>query len=410
MQEKKIPKIVRWWVTPKLPIEHILQETKDIRITLRKWLVHPIKRRLARHYLNFLKRFFGLKVIAITGSAGKTSTKDMIYHILSLSKKTVRTYKNIDPIYNIPSTILSTNPLTKYLILEMGVEFPGEMDFYLWLAKADVAVITNIYPTHLEFLKSVNGVATEKSKLIKYLGPKDWAILNSENSQTRKFSTLTKAKTIFYGKGGIVRASDLSYTKDMKTNFTLCIKKDKIVTQLPMLGEQYVSNALAASAVCCVLGCSIGQIKKGLEKLIPPEHRMRPIFLKNKAIIFDDSYNNNPQAAKETIELFVKLSKDKKKIFVMGDMKELGKFEVKYHREIGKLINRFGIDIFIGVGSAVKHTSKEVSKKISPENVFLLDRWEQVLDVLKPLLERNVNVLIKGSRSIGLDNVVLELS
>src|SRR3989344_2587811 len=134
---------------------------------MKKILIHPIKRRISKLYLIFLRRFFGLKVIGITGSAGKTSTKEMIISILSLKARTVASFANIDPVYNIPTTILRCTPLTKYLVLEMGVEYPNEMDFYLWLVKPDVGVITNIFPTHTLFLKDIEGVYKEKSKLIK---------------------------------------------------------------------------------------------------------------------------------------------------------------------------------------------------------------------------------------------------
>ncbi len=106
-----------------------------------RWFIHPIKRKIAKYYLAFLKRFFGIKIIGITGSVGKTTTKEMVASTLKLQGPTVCSYANIDQIYNLPTTILRARPWTKYLVLEMGVEYPGEMDFYLWLAKPDIGVI-----------------------------------------------------------------------------------------------------------------------------------------------------------------------------------------------------------------------------------------------------------------------------
>ena len=185
----KVNPIIRWWVTPKLPENHIFiggdsrpkESSALLGIYIRRWLIHPIKRRIAKYYLAILRRFFGLKVIGITGSTGKTTTKEMITSILRQEGKTTSSYANIDPVYNIPSTILRCSPSTKFLVLEMGVEFPGEMDFYLWLAKPDIGVVTNIYPTHTLFFGDVEGVYKEKSKLVKGLNTNGVAVLNGEN-------------------------------------------------------------------------------------------------------------------------------------------------------------------------------------------------------------------------------------
>lgn len=138
-------------------------------------------------------------MVGVTGSAGKTSTKEMLYSILKEKGKAERSPANIDPTFNIPTTILRCKSPIKYLVLEMGVEFPGEMDFYLWLAKPQIGIITNIYQTHTLFFKNPTGVAKEKGKLIKNLNRKDTAILNENNPHTRQLGKETKAKVIWFG-------------------------------------------------------------------------------------------------------------------------------------------------------------------------------------------------------------------
>src|SRR3989344_3528645 len=133
--DKNINPILKWWMTPKLPAEHIFIKPEDrpkgainsIKIYSRKWVLHPLKRRIAKYYLILLQKCFGLKVVGITGSAGKTTTKEMLASILKQRGETIYSYANIDPVYNIPTTILKCSPSTKYLILEMGVEYHGEM-------------------------------------------------------------------------------------------------------------------------------------------------------------------------------------------------------------------------------------------------------------------------------------------
>lgn len=376
---------------------------------LKKRVIHPIKRLLAKYYLFLLRNLFGLKVIGITGSAGKTTTKEMVASILSKDGKTIASCANIDPVYNIPTTILRCRPSTKYLVLEMGVEYPGEMDFYLWLVRPDIGVITNIYPTHLLFFKSVEGVLGEKRKLVRSFNKDGLAVLNAGNPYLRKLEKKIKAKVVWFGDKRQVRAKNIRYSNDFKTTFTLIIDTGEEDIRLPILGKQFVENALAAASVGFCLGLSIHIIKEGLQTYRLPEHRMKVIKLKNGSVVFDDSYNNNPEAAKNALKIFHDISRNKKTVVVMGDMLELGKDELKYHIELGKQVSKYRFNYLIGVGKASFNVVKIASKYIGEKHCWWLENRNGVLKVLKPLLRKNTLVLIKGSRSIGLDQVVSRL-
>ena len=416
MKSNNIPIFIQWWVTPKLPKEHIFV-TPELRpkgllnmerIYFRKWLIHPIKRRIAKYYLIVLQRVYGLKVIGITGSAGKTSVKDMISSILKEKGKTVSSYKNIDPIYNIPSSILKCRPSTKYLVLEMVVEFPGEMDYYLWLAKPSIGVITNIYPTHTEFFKNTDGVFREKVKLTSVIQKDGFLILNSEDKYTPKAVKKTKAKVILFGNDGKIKAKDIRYSRNFKSVFQLNLGKNKLIVKLPVLGKQFVSNALAAASVGAVLGLKTREIAKGLQDLQKPEHRMEILKTKSGAIILDDSYNNNPKAAMEALETLEQLANNKRKVVVFGDMLELGGSERMYHKKLGEIINTHEIDKFIAVGKAAKVTYDQVKRK--NESAVWVSDQKSVDNELRPFMRKNRIILIKGSRSIGLDKLVSRLS
>ena len=245
---------------------------------VKKYLYHPIKRKIAKYYLAFLRKVFGLKVIGITGSAGKTTTKEMLASILKLKTKTVFSYANIDPVYNIPTTILKCFPWTKYMVIEMGVEYPGEMDYYLWLAKPDVGVITNIYPTHTQFFKNIDGVFAEKAKLIKNLKVDDVAVLNIDDRYLKDLGKLTKSRIIWFGKDSEVMSTDEVITDDFHTGFNLIFNnetEDKVYVDLNITGKQFIQNALAASAVAKVYGFSLKEIKRGLESFQSQDHRMK---------------------------------------------------------------------------------------------------------------------------------------
>src|SRR3990172_114436 len=414
IEMRKINPFVHWWMAPNLPKEHIyipLEKRpkglyQKLRLYLRKWIVHPIKRRMAKYYLLFLQRYFGIIVIAITGSAGKTTTKEMLASILRLKGKTVASYKNIDPVYNIPMTILKCRPGTRYLVLELGVEYPGEMEFYCWLVKPNIGIITNIYPTHIQFFGSIKGVANEKENLIRHLPKSGFAILNRDNKYLRNFANKVKVKVIWYGKGCEISAENSALTSNMRTRFVLVIKESKINIHLPMIGNQFVENALAAASAARVLGINLKQIKKGLENYEKPEHRMNVIKLRSGALLVDDSYNNNPEAAKKSLRTFKEIAGNKETIVVFGDMLELGNFEKEYHRQLGELISSLGFNFLIGVGELSKNTVEIAGKKLKKNRLFWVGSEGEVDAILKPLLKKHRAVLVKGSRSIGLDNLV----
>lgn len=358
-------KLVQWWMTPEFPLIHL----KDNTSCVKKWFFHPIKRRIARWYLKLLQKFGDIKVIVITGSAGKTTTKEMLASILKIDNLTVYSKENIDPVYNIPTTILRTPFETKYLILETGVEYPGEMDFYLWLAKPDVGAITNIFPTHLEFMGSVKGVLSEKSKLVLNLSKNNIAVLNAEDSELKNISKNIKAKIVWF-KGS---------------------------------GNPILQDSLAAEAIAKSLGIGAGKIKNGLASYQKPKHRLSVVELKSGAIVLDDSYNSNPGAAFATLKFFEDIAYGKRKIAVLGDMKELGEYEEKYHREIGREISMLNFKVVIGVGSAIRYLIDEVD---GSTKTYIVENQEMVLPLLKPYLRKGNCILIKGSRSIGLDKLV----
>ncbi|OGM78046.1 hypothetical protein A2188_01240 [Candidatus Woesebacteria bacterium RIFOXYA1_FULL_43_9] len=397
----KINSLIQMWVGKGLPREHIFIKSADkpktlsglTRVYFRKWVVHPLKRKIAKYYLMVLRRFFGLKVVGITGSCGKTTTKDMLASILKeatgsrigsgmTAKKApqrfpngilggesvVFSFANIDPVYNIPTTILKCRPRTRYLVLEMGVEYPGEMDYYLWLATPDIGVITNINPTHTEFFKNVDGVFTEKSKLVKALPKTAMAVLNKNDTHLQKLAGKLKAKIVWF-----------DGTDEKKVLL------------------QNSDNLASVKTVARKLGVSEDKIKKGLANFVPQDHRMKLIHHPSGAVIVDDSYNNNPKAADFSIREFVKLAGKNQKSLIFGDMLELGSLEASEHRKIGDLITQIDFDQVILVGKAVKNI------KVPGAGYF--STWQEARPAFEKLLVGGNYLLVKGSRSVGLENL-----
>ncbi|HJZ05514.1 hypothetical protein A2634_03455 [Candidatus Amesbacteria bacterium RIFCSPHIGHO2_01_FULL_48_32] len=332
--------LIRLWLGP-LPKEEIFPEKKPNFFL--HWFVHPIKRRLAKYYLLLLQKTFGLTVIGITGSVGKTTTKRMLQAILPNS---IATADNITPTYNIPTTILHTPPWTKYLILEMGVEYIGDMDFYLWLARPDIAIITPINLTHTVYLKNLKTITNEKEKITKY------------------------AKHI------------ITY-KDVKAT-------------------GYEVNKALVTKVAHLLG-----ITPNFSSYAPAPHRMNFINLKNGSILIDDTYNANPLATQEALKTLVRTATNHKKtpVFVFAQMNELGQYEKSAHQKIGLEIRKLGIRNLFCLGPATKHTIQSAGFGEYCKNQENL--YKALMKI--GILDLGFVTLIKGSRSWHLENLVEKL-
>jgi UDP-N-acetylmuramoyl-tripeptide--D-alanyl-D-alanine ligase len=376
-----IEQMIQWWMTPKLPRQDIyelpLLKNKSQMAKwshyFTAWITHPIKRRLAKQYFEFMKKYSKVRVIGITASAGKSTTVELLKSILSLDGSTVATPHSIDPVYNIPNTILKCKPNTKYLILEMSVEFPGEMDYYLWLCQPDIGVILNIFPTHLSNFGNVNGVLAEKSKLVVSLNSNDTAVLNKNDIHLKKLAANLKCKVAWF---------------DSKSDLLQ-------------------NNINAAIKIADILGVNKNKIIKGILLFKNPQHRLQLIKLNNGVQILDDTYNSNPEAANMALDYFAKNAKGKW-IAVVGDMLELGDFEKEAHVNLGKKLSRMNFTCVVGVGKAIKYTLDSISnpkiKKIMTKN-----STEAIIKI-RPLITKDVSLFVKGSRSIGLDSLISELS
>ncbi len=382
MNNKKISSFVQWWMTPLLPAHDIYElpllidktpflEKKHL---ISQWLIHPIKRRIARIYLKVLQKFTNITVVGITGSAGKTTTKEMLYSILKLDGKTICTKGFIDPVYNIPNTILKTPFNTKYLILEMGVEYPGEMDFYLWLAQPHIGIITNIFPTHVEYLIDANGVLKEKSKLVKSISSNGIAVLNSGDSKLKTLKNKLISKIVWFE----------SNENPLK------------------------QNANTAKAVAESLNVDEKYIKAGLNSYTPAAHRLSTISLKNGAKILDDSYNSNLEAALSTLRYF-NSNFHGKKICILGEMRELGEFTKVSHISLGKAVAKSNFSYVICVGDSMKYLIEEVNNNSPKTKTFLLSDYDEIIRLIKPLLRSDTSLLVKGARSLRLDKIVSKL-
>jgi UDP-N-acetylmuramoyl-tripeptide--D-alanyl-D-alanine ligase len=377
--------LLHFWTGP-LPKEELLPD-RPLNPFLH-WFVHPVKRHLAKYYLYILQHVFGLKVVAITGSTGKTTTSNMLYSALSLSNPTIKTADSTTSTYNIPTTILKCSPSTKYLILEMGVEYPGDMDFYCWLAKPDIGVLLNVTAVHASFLGSVENIRSEKSKLLKYskisLTASDFPkIISSQITPDLKTEIILKIKN--------------SLAKRKIEEFDL-----KVV--LSLIGTHYAQNVAAVTAVISRLGLPVSTINEGLESITPSLHRFNLIKLNNGNLLIDDSYNSNPISAPASLNALTEIAAvtNKTPVLIFSQMNELGQYEKAEHEKIGLLIKKLGIRNLFCIGPATEYLIESAGfGKCYATQDDLLTAFKKLYT-----LHSKFCILVKGSRSWHLENLV----
>ena len=371
--------------------------------------VHLLRIYLARQYVKlYSKDLF----IAITGSVGKTTCVNASLAVLSEKFKTLATLPNLDPVLNIPVTLLKLTPQIKKVILEMGIEHKGQIDFYLSLVKPYVVVVTKIAYAHCEFLGDLNEILQEKGKLIEQLPEKGVAILNWDDQYSKKLAEKCKGTIIYYGtdpKNCTIWADNIKI-EDFRTTFELNLGVERVKVNYQLLGLHQVYPALAAAALGVLFDIPLTKIKIGLESVQPQEHRLQALQGPNGSIILDDTYNSNPAALEAAIDTLLKIPA-RRRIVVLGEMKELGKYSDTLHRQIAQIIYKEKIDmVILGQGDV----------KIIADELKSLGFWEEKLQwdlqnsqivsrLLKTLAKGDV-CLIKGSRAVRLDEVVKRIA
>lgn len=346
--------------------------------------------------------------IGITGSVGKTSTAKACLAVLSQKFPTISTSENLDPILNIPITLLNLRPKIKKVILEMGVEYPGEMDFYLSLVVPSTRIVTMVSFAHSQFLGGIEQIYEEKSKLIKSLPRDGLAILNYDDPNTRKMATLTQAKVLFYGTDKQkcdVWAGNIRI-ENFQTRFELNYGVERVEVELKLLGKHQVYPALAAAALGISCDLSLISIKKGLESVGGAQHRLEVCEGVNGAIVLDDTYNSSPAALEESLNVLQQLPA-RKRVAVLGEMRELGEFSENLHRIAAQKIYKDKLDqVFLGGGDA-KYMADELIRLGYPEDRihYNLTNSQLVSRILSSCSRGDV-VLIKASRAVRLDEVV----
>ena len=291
-------------------------------------------------------------VIAITGSNGKTSTKNMLHSILSLHSSTLATKGNLNNHFGVPKTLLELQKTHKYCIVEMGANHLNEIEFLCSLALPDIAIITNANNAHLGEFGSEENLVKAKGEIVKSLPQNGVAIINKSSPHVDTWKQMSSCNTItFFGTESDIYASDIDQSNS-SLNFNLNFNHKSINITLSMIGIHQIDNALAATACALEIGISPELIKKGLEESLPEKSRLELIKLKNFTII-DDSYNANPHSMKAAIKTLNTFPG--KKALVLGSIAELGKDSKKLHQEIGNYARSLNIENLMTIGQDAEY-------------------------------------------------------
>jgi len=352
---------------------------------------------------------FAVPVIGITGSNGKTTTKEMTASILKQKGPVLKNEGNLNNHIGVPLTLLKMEAVHRSAVVEMGMSAPGEIDLLARLVSPDIGVITNIGPAHLEFLGSMDGVAAAKAELLDNLAAGGTAVLNADDRYFEALSDRFSGRVLSFGMnaGAAVRAQDIRQGDDY-TDFELVAQGAAARVRLRALGRHNISNALAAAAAALAAGMAVEAVKYGLDDFTPVSMRSEVRVINGRTVLAD-YYNANPGSVKAALETLVTLRPGARSVAVLGDMLELGEQGAEEHREIGRFAARLGVDVIIALGELSARILEGASDAGMPKSaLFAATSHAEAAGLLTRQSRIGDAVLIKGSRGMKMEKILEE--
>ncbi|MDD4333179.1 MAG: Mur ligase family protein [Patescibacteria group bacterium] len=388
------------------------------------------------------------EVIGITGSVGKTSAKEAIFAILSTNFKVRRNIKNYNNEIGLPLTIIGVDSPGRsifgwfnvffkaiklilfrdknypdILILEMGVDRPGDMNYLLSIVTPNIGVVTRIGPTHLEYFESIEHIQKEKGGLIGNLQKGGWAILNYDDELVRKISDRSKVKVITYGfeKGAQVRAEEIRFSFENKEeaanllgiSFKLSYNGSFVPVLLPnVISFASVYAALAGASIGVAYGINLLKISQALKSYQSPRGRMNLVEGEKGTLIIDDTYNSSPQSTMSALDLVckIKVNNGGQKFAVLGDMLELGSYSEEGHREVGRYAVESRINVLVTVGERARDIYRGAEEAgMSRDFIFQFSNSEEAGKFIEKRMKKNDLILVKGSQGMRMEKIVKEI-
>ena len=369
--------------------------------------LHDSPRRALSDLASWHRSRLSAKVIGITGSCGKTSTKNILTELLRPVSNVVASPNSFNNDIGVPHTLFLADAETDRLVVEMGTNHPGEIQALCRTARPDAGILTNVGASHLEGLHTVEGVAREKGDLVANLPSSGFCVLNADCRFTPILRRTTAASVITFsveGEGDL-NATDVWFHAG-GTTFKL---GEREVTS-PLLGLHHVQNLLAALAACQGLGHDLDDILPAVSNLKADRRRMEKIEL-GGVTLYDDSYNANPESARASVRVLCGLHGHSRRVLVLGDMLELGDLAAELHHQVGREAALAGVDVLVLVGELTRATAAgALEGGLDSGSVLHCNSLEEAKRTVRDLVVDGDCVLVKGSRATGLDRLVMHLS
>ncbi|MEX2557359.1 MAG: UDP-N-acetylmuramoyl-tripeptide--D-alanyl-D-alanine ligase [Actinomycetota bacterium] len=353
------------------------------------------------------------KLVAITGSSGKTITKELTAAVSRARFATVASAASFNNEIGVPLTILSAGADTEVVVAEVGSRGVGHIEALMPILRPDVSVVLNVGPAHIGLFGSLENVGIAKGELVEGLAPEGVAVLNADDAAVAAMASRTRGRTITFGTGAEadVRAEDVALDGDGTASFTLVSDGDRAKVSLRIAGEHLVSDALAAAAVGHVLGVATKDAATALSSTDGPAWRMQVVDAPEGWRVLNDAYNANPASTAAALKTLVTLGRGRRTWAVLGTMAELGEFSTAEHDRIGRLVVRLGVSRLIVIGEHARPLYEAARLEgMTLEEASLVPDTDQALAMLRASLAPDDVVLVKASRAAGLERVALAIA
>jgi len=355
---------------------------------------------------------FDILVVGVTGSAGKTTTKEMIAAALAARHYVLKSPQNLNTEIGLPLAIAQLEQHHTVAVLEMAMRGRGQIDWLAHIARPNVGVITNIGWAHLEFLGSRDNIALAKSELLHRLPPNGVAVLNADDEYFDFCRRQAPCEVITFGwqHQAAVQAVQIHTDTDGRVQCIVRYRREHTPLRVPIVGMHHLSNALAAMAVAVVLGVPLLEAAAHLQQMAPIERRMQVYRTPKQVTVLDDTYNANPASVNAALHTLEQMANGCRRVVVVGDMLELGESSVQLHREVGRQVARIGAQVLIAVGTMAEEVARGAREGEPPPVCLTFPDSRAAAQDIHRWLQPGDMVLVKGSRALQMELVVKAIS